>query len=116
MMLLKLPLPYIRKMPFNRGGGRHHRADQMRASAAALAPFEISIAGGGATLAGLQDVGIHAEAHRASRFTPLKTGIDENAVQAFLLRRALDVLRTGHNHGTHFRIHVATSGNPRRRT
>ena len=79
----------------------------MRPSPAALPSFEIPIAGRGAALAGLQNIWIHAETHRASRFTPLKTGIDENAVQAFLLRRALDVLRTGHDHDTQIgRAHV----------
>src|ERR1017187_2610915 len=113
--LLKSPVPYIRKMPFNRCGCRHRGTDQMRPSPAALPAFEISIAGRSAALARLKDVGIHAEAHRAARFKPLKTGIDENAVQPFLLSGVLDGLRTGDNHRPHFRIYVAALGPPRRR-
>ena len=63
--------------------------DQMRASSAALAAFEIAVAGGSAALAGLQDVGIHPQAHRASRLAPFKTSLQENAVQSFLLRGVL---------------------------
>src|SRR5260370_23295885 len=91
--LLKSPIPYVSEMSGNRRRRRHHGADQVRASAAALASFEIPIAGRGAAFSRLHDVGIHAEAHRASRLAPFKAGIKKDTVQSFLLRRALDCLR-----------------------
>src|SRR5450631_2865827 len=54
----KLPIPNVGKVPGNRGRRRHHRADQVRTPAAPLPPFEITIAGGSAALAGLQDIRI----------------------------------------------------------
>src|SRR5579862_6055660 len=64
--LPKLPLPNIRKMPFNRCRRRHHRTDQVRPPAAALPSFKVAVAGRRAPLAGLQNVRIHAQTHRAS--------------------------------------------------
>src|SRR5208282_6173651 len=87
----------------------------MRASSAALASFEISVAGRSAALARLQDVGIHAQTHGASRLAPFEPGIQKDAVQAFLLGGALDRLRAGHNHGAYFRIHVLPFGYSGRR-
>src|ERR1700676_4859968 len=84
---LKSPIPYVSEMSGNRRRRRHHGADQVRASAAALASFEIPVAGRGAAFSRLQDVGIHAEAHRASRLAPFKAGIEKDTVQSFLLRR-----------------------------
>ena len=37
------PLPHIHEMPFERGGGGHDGADQMRAALVALAAFEVAI-------------------------------------------------------------------------
>ena len=58
----------------------------MRAPAPALTPFEITVGGGGAALAGLKPIGIHRQAHGTARFAPFKTRVEEYLVQAFLLR------------------------------
>ena len=81
--LLKFPVSDVGEMS---GDGRrrcHHRTDQMSASTAALAAFEVAIAGRSAAFAGLQDVRIHPQTHRASRFAPFKAGLSENPVEAF---------------------------------
>src|SRR6201981_1019978 len=84
--LLKLPLAYIREVPGDRRRSRHHRAHQMRPATASLPALEISIAGRGATLARLQDIGIHSQAHGTARFAPLKTRRPKTLGQHFLLR------------------------------
>src|SRR5581483_6916084 len=48
------------------GGGGHLRRDQVRAPAVALPALEVAVRGGGAALAGLELVGVHAEAHGAA--------------------------------------------------
>src|SRR5712691_763744 len=78
-----LEFAYIREMARNRGCRRHGRTHQMGASAAPLPSFEIAVGGRGAALARLQPVGIHRQAHRASRFAPFETGGEEDLVQAF---------------------------------
>jgi hypothetical protein len=67
----------------HRSGGRHFRADQVGASALALASFEIAVGGGGAALPGTQLVRVHAQAHTAPGIAPFGSGGLENAVQAF---------------------------------
>jgi len=42
--LIELPLSYINKVPRDGGCGGHHGADQVRAAAAALPAFEVTIA------------------------------------------------------------------------
>ena len=50
-------------MPRQRGSRGHGRADEMGAPAFALAALEVAVAGRGAALAGLELVGVHAQAH-----------------------------------------------------
>ena len=65
------------------GGRRGHlRRDQVRASAASLAAFEVAVAGGGAALAGRKNVRIHAQAHGAAGLAPVEARFFEDAVQA----------------------------------
>src|SRR5215510_14528131 len=84
--LLKFPIPYVSKMTFDRSGGGHHRTDKMCAAATSLTTLEIAIARRGATLARLQDVGIHSQTHRASGLAPFKTRITEDPIETFALR------------------------------
>ncbi len=58
--LAVLPVAHVGEVAGDGGGGGHCGADEMRASVASLAAFEIAIAGGGATLTRLEHVGIHA--------------------------------------------------------
>src|SRR5438093_11153924 len=77
-------------MPRDRGGGGHPGADQMRASALALATLEVAVARGSGTVARAQDVGIHPQTHRAAGAAPLETGVFEYPVEAFVLGLDLD--------------------------
>src|SRR3954452_24355779 len=64
------------------GGRRGHlRADEVGAPAAALAPLEVAVRGRGAALAGLEDVGVHAQAHRAAGAAPVEAGGAEDLVE-----------------------------------
>ncbi len=84
------------------GGGGHLGADEVGAASAALAAFEVAVGGGGAALAGLEDVGVHGEAHAAAGLAPLEAGGLEDGVEAFVFGLALDRLRAGDDHGADF--------------
>ena len=62
------------------GGSGHFRRHQMGAAPVALAALEIAVGGGGAALAGLQLVGIHAKAHGAAGLAPFEAGGREDLV------------------------------------
>src|ERR1700754_4101637 len=77
------PLPDVDKMSGNRRRRRHRRRNQMRAAFKSLAALEIAVRGRGAALFRGQLVGIHRKAHRAARFAPFESGLDEDLVEAF---------------------------------
>ncbi len=81
--LVYRPRSNIYKVPGNGGRGSHLGADEMRASTASLAAFEVTVAGRGAAFAGRKNVRIHAQAHGAAGLAPVKTCRDEDAVEAF---------------------------------
>ena len=85
-------------MPFNRGGGRHGGGDEVRASPASLASFEVAVARRGAPLAGFELVGVHGQAHAAAGLAPLETRLLEDAVESFLLGLSLDLAAAGNDH------------------
>ena len=64
----------------------------MCAPSRALAALKIAVAGGSATLARLEFVGIHGQAHGTARLAPLKTGGAEDAIKA-----AVNDYRQKHN-------------------
>src|SRR5690349_3663920 len=70
----------------------------MRASALALASFEIAVRGRGAALARSEAIGIHPEAHRAARLAPLESGVEEDLVQALALGLRLHQARARDDH------------------
>src|SRR5207237_292117 len=74
--------------------------------AASLAAFEIAIAGAHAVLAAPDHIAVHAEAHGAARFAPLRARFEEHPIEAFRLRLTLDLLRAGHHE------HPEARGNP----
>src|SRR5260370_16619822 len=92
------PVSNISEVPGDRGRCGHHWTRQGRPPAATLAAFEIAVAGGGATLSGTQNVGVHPQAHRTSGLAPLEAGILENLVETFLLGAVLHVLRSRNHH------------------
>src|SRR6185295_6262662 len=100
-------------MSFDSRRRSHHRTDEVRASASALTALEVAIAGRRATLARLQDVGIHSQTHRASRFAPLKSRFMKNLIEALAFRRALHLLRTRDDHRAHRRVDPVTLHHPR---
>ena len=77
---------------------RHLRADEVRAAARPLPPLEVAVRGRGAALARQQDVRVHAQAHRAAGVAPLEARVDEDLVEALLLRLRLHQARARHHH------------------
>src|SRR3954470_2100105 len=57
----------------------------MRAPAGPLSTFEVAVRGGSRALAGMQDVRVHAETHRAPCAAPLGTGTTKDVVESFRL-------------------------------
>src|SRR3954470_21450386 len=76
----------------------------MRARARSLPPAEIAVGGGGAALAGRDDVAVHADAHRAAAFAPREPRLREDLVEAFLLGLMLYLRRPGRHQPGHFRL------------
>src|SRR5271170_1822787 len=111
LLALVFPLADVGEVAGDGCGCSHLRADEVRASSASLAAFEIAVAGGGAALAGLENVGVHAEAHGAAGLAPLEASLDENLVEAFLFGLRLDVMRTGNDHGADVRVDVISGDN-----
>src|SRR4029077_19463271 len=58
--LLELPVSEVGKVAFDGGCGCHHWTDQVGASSASLAAFEVAVACRSAGLAGFKDVRVHA--------------------------------------------------------
>src|SRR4051812_43835201 len=81
-LVCSFPIPDVHEVPFDGGRGGHLGADEVRAPAAALAALEVAVRGGGAALAGLQDVRVHAQAHRAAGGPPVEPGGAEHLVEA----------------------------------
>ena len=95
-------------MAGDRRRGGHRRRHQVRSATLALATLEVPVRGRGAAFAGLQDVGIHPEAHRAARATPVEAGIDEDPVETLVLRLQLHRDRTGNDQRPEPFGHLAT--------
>src|SRR6266540_7554466 len=83
--VLLLPIPDVHEAALDGGGRRHLWADQVRPAALALTTFEVPVGSRRAALAGLEDVRVHAQAHRAARLAPVKTRRLEDLVQALVL-------------------------------
>ena len=75
--------------------------DEVGAPAAALAALEVAVRGRGAALARLEDVGVHAQAHRAAGDAPVEAGGPEDLVEALRLGLRADLLRAGDDHRVH---------------
>src|SRR5258708_7589106 len=112
-ILFELPAANVGEMAGHGRGRRHHGTDEMGPRASSLAAFEVAIAGGGAPLARLQDVGVHAQTHGAARLTPFESGATEDAVEPFAFRIALDRLGAGDNHRSHLPPDLAASDHAR---
>src|SRR3546814_5059150 len=71
---------------------------QMRPSAPPLPILEIAVRCRPTAFAGLQPVGVHADAHRASGLAPVEPRGAQYGVDALRLRLSLDQPRTGDDH------------------
>src|SRR3984893_4747907 len=81
----------------HRTGGCGEGTREQRARTAPLAALEVAVAGADGVLAASDHITVHAEAHGATRFAPLGTGLEKHAVEAFRFRLSLDLLRTRHH-------------------
>src|SRR5579885_1349550 len=90
-------LPHIHKMPRQRRRSRHHWTYQMRPAVLPLASLEIPVGGACAALVRREHIGIHPDAHAASRVAPLESRLAENPVESFLFRRRFDAAGARHN-------------------
>src|SRR5689334_14438159 len=89
---------HVDEMSGERGGGRHRRTHEMRAAAGALPPLEVAVRRRRATLARLEPVVVHREAHRAARLAPFEARVAERPVEALGFRLRLDETGAGHDH------------------
>src|SRR5262249_3657031 len=80
----------------------HRRTHEQRPARRASHPsLEIAIGRGRADLPALEAFGVHAEAHRAARPTPFKTGLFEDAVQTARFGVPPDDVRAGDDERLH---------------
>src|SRR3569832_1908151 len=75
------PIANVDEVSFDGRRRCHAWTHQMRAPTTPLSSFEITIASRRATFAFIQNVGIHSQAHRASRLSPLRSSPQEALVQ-----------------------------------
>ncbi len=88
----------IDEVSFNGSRSGHGGADQVGSSAFALTAFEVSIAGAGASLAGLEFVWVHRQTHAASGFTPIETRFHEDFIETFFFSLQFDLAAAGDDH------------------
>ena len=79
----------------DRSSGDHERAHEQRAAGGrALAALEVAIRGARAELIADELVGVHREAHRATRSAPLEASLAEHLIESELLALQRDFART----------------------
>ena len=81
----------------------------MGAPTAALAAFKVAVAGARGAFLGCQLVGVHCQAHRTSWFAPVESGVDKDAIQAFLFGLQFHGMAARHHHRA-FDLHAAPAG------
>src|ERR1700716_57132 len=85
------PIPHVYEVARDRRRGGHLRGYEVGPAAAPLTSLEVSVGGRRAALPGLEEVGIHAQAHRAARGPPVEARLAEDAIQALGLCLRLDL-------------------------
>src|SRR3954463_154702 len=83
----------------------------MRAAAGALSTFEVAVRRGRRALSGMQDVRVHAEAHRATGTAPLCTGATKDLVEAFVFSGRLHRHRARYDEHAHSVSHLVSVQN-----
>ena len=81
----------VDEVPIQRGGRGHLRADEVGPTAPPLPALEVPVGRRSAALARREDVGVHAEAHRAAGEPPLEDRVEEDLVESLLLRLAANL-------------------------
>src|SRR5438477_6021721 len=90
----------------SRGDGRGH---QVGAPAGALTALEVAVRRRCAALARAQLVGVHGQAHRAARLSPLEAGRGEGAIETLRLGPGLDLHGAWDDQGAQSRSHPSPS-------
>src|ERR1700687_3030206 len=81
----------------------------MRATAGALPALEVAVRRRRASLAGSEDVRVHAQAHRAPGVAPLEARVAEDAIEALALGLRLHEHRAGHDECAYAGPHLAAT-------
>src|SRR5258708_25197746 len=92
------PLANVDEVPGDRGRRGLLRAQEVGPAAGALPALEIAIRSRSASLARLEPVCVHAQAHGAARFAPLESGVFEDPVKAFVLCLRFHQARARYDH------------------
>ena len=106
---VELPFADIGKVAGDSGCRGHHRAYQVGAPTPALTSFKVTIAGRSAALAGSKNIRVHAQAHGAAGFAPVKTSRPKNFIQTFFFRLLLHLLRAGNHHRANMRMNAVSA-------
>src|SRR5713226_3851693 len=101
-----LPVANIDEVAGDSRRGGHRRANQVGPAALALPTLKVAVRRARAAFAGLQDVGVHAQAHAAASLTPFEASVGEHAVEALLLGGHFDLVRTRNDHGSNSRVNT----------
>src|SRR5690606_1809849 len=100
-------LAWIGDLARHGGSGGCGGTGQQGTRASALTALEIAIARAHSVFAFGDDVAVHTDTHRAARFAPFGSGVDEYLRQAARLGFALDLLGAGHHQHPHAASHLA---------
>src|SRR5215207_5058174 len=96
-----LEIPRARERSANGGRRSDERGDEVGATALALPALEVAVGGRCAAFAWRQLVGVHSEAHRATREAPLGAELLDHLVEALGLGFEPDSGGAGHDHDAH---------------
>src|SRR5271155_3404400 len=75
-------LSHVDQLANNSCSGSHDWRHQMGAAKSSLSTFKISVRCACTPFSGRENIRVHAQAHGTSRFSPLKSSIEEDLVKA----------------------------------
>src|SRR6266481_7592814 len=90
-------LTYIHKVTCNRRRRCHHWADKVSPAVFTLSPLKIAVRRTRRPLVRREDVGVHADAHAATRVAPLEACLAKDFVEALFFGLRFNSARTRHN-------------------
>src|SRR5712671_6960224 len=100
-----LPLPHIDKATRDGRRCRHRGRHQVGATLVTLPAFEVAVGGRSAALPRLELVGVHGQAHGATRLAPFEACLNEDLVEAFGLRLLFDDTGARYDHAVDMATH-----------